>query len=59
MLHFSLVAILRLGAILLVGPLLWVFFRSEKARRRVEREREEHLASERRYGQDQLRERGD
>jgi hypothetical protein len=59
MLHFSLVAILRLGAILLVGPLLWAFFRSEKARRRVEREREEHLASERRYRQDQLRERGD
>jgi len=59
MFHLSLVAILGWGAILLVGPLFWVLFRSELAHRRVEREREEHVASERRYGQDRLRERGD
>jgi hypothetical protein len=59
MMDLSLVAVLRLGAILLVGPLLWILFRSELARRRVEREREDQLANERRYGQDRLRERGD
>jgi hypothetical protein len=53
------VTILRLGPILLVGPLLWSLFPSELARRGVEREREDQLASERRYGQDRLRERGD
>jgi hypothetical protein len=59
MTDLSLVAILRLGAILLAGPFLWILFRSELARRGVEREREDQLASERRYGQDRLRERGD
>lgn len=59
MLHLSLVATLRLIAILVAVPLLWILLRSEKARRTIERDRENHLASERRFGQDRLRERGD
>jgi hypothetical protein len=46
-------------AILVAVPLLWILLRSEKALRTIERDREDHLASERRFGQDRLRERGD
>jgi hypothetical protein len=55
----SLIAILRLGAIVFAGVLLWKLFQSEKAHRQVERERAEHLKTERQYREDRLRERGD
>jgi tRNA A37 N6-isopentenylltransferase MiaA len=47
------------GSILLVLAMLREIWWSEKARRSIERARDEHLAKEREFGRARQRERGD
>jgi hypothetical protein len=47
------------GSVVMVLALLREIWRSEKARRSIERERAAHLAAEREFGRARQRERGD
>jgi len=59
MMSFSFGNLLFWGSAIFAFALLWRIWFSEKARRSIERERDEHFASEREFSRARQRERGD